>query len=65
MISVQRIINIPIPSNCFVLYNKVKGKNCVIVDPGGKSVAELFAFLDKEDLQPQYIILTHEHFDHC
>ena len=65
MLSVHTIVNNPVPSNCFVLYDKAVGRKCVVVDPGSKSDGELFAFLDKEDLVPQYIILTHEHFDHC
>lgn len=65
MLAVHQIINCPIPSNCFVIFDKAVGRECVVVDPGSKSDEELFAFLDKEGLIPQYIILTHEHFDHC
>lgn len=65
MLNIHTIINNPVPSNCFVLYNKSVGKECIVVDPGSKSDDELFAFFDKEDLVPQYIFLTHEHFDHC
>ena len=52
-------------SNCFILYDKEIGKECIIIDPGSKSDDVLFSFIDKEDLVPKYIILTHEHFDHC
>lgn len=65
MIIVHQIINSPISSNCYVLYNKEFGNDCVIIDPGGKSVDIICSFFDKENLKPQYIILTHEHFDHC
>jgi glyoxylase-like metal-dependent hydrolase (beta-lactamase superfamily II) len=65
MITIYQIVNNPVPSNCFVLYDKAVGRECVVVDPGSKSDDELFAFLNKEGLIPQYIILTHEHFDHC
>lgn len=65
MITIHQIVNQPVPSNCFVLYDKAVGSDCVVVDPGSKSDDELFAFLGKEGLMPQYIILTHEHFDHC
>ncbi len=65
MLTVYTIVNKPVPSNCFVLYDKSVGCECIVVDPGSKSDDELFAFLDKEGLIPQFIILTHEHFDHC
>lgn len=65
MLNIHTIINNPVPSNCFVLFDKSVGRECIVVDPGSKSDDELFAFLDKEDLVPQYIFLTHEHFDHC
>ena len=65
MLKVKQIINAPVPSNCFVLYDKTACTDCVIVDPGSKSDEVLFAFLGQEALSPKYIILTHEHFDHC
>lgn len=65
MVSVRRIINSPVSSNCFVIYDKTMGTDCIIVDPGGKSDEKIFSFLEQEILTPKYIILTHEHFDHC
>lgn len=65
MLTIHQIINKPVPSNCFVLYNKAVGRECIVVDPGSKRDDELFSFLEEEGLVPQYIVLTHEHFDHC
>ena len=65
MLSVHTIINKPIPSNCYVLYDKSCGNDCIIIDPGSRSNLILFAFLEEANLRPIYIILTHEHFDHC
>lgn len=65
MLKVQQIINTPVTSNCFVLYDKTASNDCLIVDPGSKSDEDLFAFLEQVSLSPKYIILTHEHFDHC
>lgn len=62
---IKQIENVPINSNCFVLYDKAVGNNCIIVDPGSELCGELFHFLRNETLEPEYIILTHEHFDHC
>lgn len=65
MLTIHQIVNKPVPSNCFVLYDKAVGRECIVVDPGSKHDDELFAFFEEEGLQPQYIVLTHEHFDHC
>ena len=65
MLIVHQIINSPIPSNCFVLYDKAVGDDCIIIDPGSRRDDEIFGYLDEKDLIPKYIILTHEHFDHC
>lgn len=65
MLEKKQIINDPVPSNCFVLYDKAVGRDCIVVDPGSKSDDKLFAFFEEEGLVPQYIVLTHEHFDHC
>lgn len=65
MLSIHQIINFPVSSNCFVLYDKTMGGDCIIVDPGSKSDKVLFFFLEEQGLVPKYIILSHEHFDHC
>ena len=62
--NVKRIINEPVPSNCYVLYNKAEGGNCVVVDPGSRDNTKLLNFLNENNLSPKYIVLTHEHFDH-
>jgi len=61
---IKRFINAPVSSNCYVLYDKLVDECCVVVDPGTKDCAELLSFLDNEHLSPEYIMLTHEHFDH-
>ena len=65
MLEVKQIINTPIDSNCFVIYDMAKGSDCIVVDPGSEDNSRLYEFLKLERLNPQYIVLTHEHFDHC
>jgi hydroxyacylglutathione hydrolase len=60
---IEIIKNKPIDSNCYVLYNKIDS-DCIIIDPGTKDCDELLTFLLQNHLIPEYIILTHEHFDH-
>ena len=65
MLTVHSIVNLPVTSNCYVLFDKAVGNDCIIVDPGSKDEIELFDYLRNEVLTPRFIILTHEHFDHC
>lgn len=65
MLEVRSFVNTPVTSNCYVLFDKEHGNDCIIVDPGSRSEKELFAFIDEKGLSPKFIILTHEHFDHC
>lgn len=37
---------------------------CAIIDPGTENDFSLYSFLRENFLIPQYIILTHHHFDH-
>jgi glyoxylase-like metal-dependent hydrolase (beta-lactamase superfamily II) len=60
---IEIIKNKPIDSNCFVFYNN-SSSDCIIVDPGTEDCEELLAFLAQNNLDPKYILLTHEHFDH-
>ena len=58
---IYKIKNSPIISNCYILYSDSK---CIIVDPGSSSNIEILEFLKLNNLSPEYIFLTHEHFDH-
>lgn len=65
MLVVQSFVNTPVNSNCYVLFDNEQRKDCIIIDPGSKDDKELIAFITREKLLPKFIILTHEHFDHC
>ncbi len=65
MIFIKKLLNSPISSNCFVIFDKVIGNDCIIIDPGSENNKVLYNYLDFEMLTPSYVILTHEHFDHC
>jgi hydroxyacylglutathione hydrolase len=58
---IHKIKNSPITSNCYIIYGNNK---CIIVDPGSSSNIEIYDFLNLNNLFPEYIFLTHEHFDH-
>jgi len=60
---IEKIKNKPIDSNCYVIYNNLIS-DCLIVDPGTEDCEELLVFLEQNKLDPTYILLTHEHFDH-
>ena len=62
-LNIERIINDPIDSNCFIIY-KTGFSNCIIVDPGSKASFDIISFIENKNLKPEFIILTHEHFDH-
>ena len=55
--------NQPIDSNCYVIYEEYH-KSCIIIDPGTYGSKEVIKFIDSKNLIAEYVILTHEHFDH-
>ncbi len=62
-IKVDLIINKPIDSNCYLIHLG-DNSNCIIIDPGTEDCEDLISIIDKRNLKPEYIFLTHEHFDH-
>ncbi len=62
---IKKFINDPVPSNSYVLFDKTKSSDCIVVDPGSKDISPLLSFLEENQLTVKYVILTHEHFDHC
>jgi len=51
----------PIATNCWIYPHGEKG--ALIIDPGDEA-ALIISTLEKYDLVPEYILLTHGHFDH-
>lgn len=62
-IFIERIVNSPIASNSYIVYT-TKSNSCIIIDPGASDSHDLINFLNVNELIPEYIFLTHEHFDH-
>lgn len=63
-IKVLRFDNVPVPSNTYLLVNETN-KSCIVIDPGTKEQTNVRDYIQSNDLTLDYIILTHEHFDHC
>lgn len=49
-------------TNCYV-YKDVPSQKVIIIDPGGET-KQIVNFLQRNNLSPQYIVLTHAHYDH-
>lgn len=64
MIEVKRFVNSPVPSNTY-LVSIENTRSCIVIDPGSKEEPELMAYINEKGLNVDYILLTHEHFDHC
>jgi hydroxyacylglutathione hydrolase len=62
-IEVRKLLNFPVDSNCFIV-SKNRESNCIIIDPAQGEGEALCEYLYVEGLIPNFIILTHEHFDH-
>jgi hydroxyacylglutathione hydrolase len=63
MLNITRLVNSPVPSNCYIV-SSVVSNSCLIIDPGIEDCIELISILRENELSPEYIILTHEHIDH-
>jgi glyoxylase-like metal-dependent hydrolase (beta-lactamase superfamily II) len=58
----HRIENDLFRSNCYVLWDENRG--AILIDPGSRDLSTIRRFLRDHSLTPEFIILTHEHFDH-
>lgn len=50
-------------SNCFILVDW-NSKSCAIIDPGSEKSEREINYIEDNNLQLDYILLTHEHTDH-
>lgn len=62
-LSVRTIINNPVTSNCHIVYDNTD-RHCIVIDPGSEDDSEIISFIRENALTVDFIILTHEHFDH-
>lgn len=64
MLNIKRFDNDLMSANCYILFDKERNNDCIIIDPGSEECVELIEYFKQEKLEPEYIILTHEHTDH-
>jgi glyoxylase-like metal-dependent hydrolase (beta-lactamase superfamily II) len=62
-IRVESIKNFPVASNCYLII-KEGYEGCILIDPACEEGLSLDKYLIENNIKPDYIILTHEHFDH-
>lgn len=63
MYTVKSLINDPVDSVTYIVANE-KNDKAIIIDPGTKEDRRITDYLEQSNLEPEYILLTHEHFDH-
>jgi len=63
-IKVVRFVNNPVPSNAYLLVDSI-GEHSIVIDPGSKEQKDMRDYIVAHGLTLDYIVLTHEHFDHC
>ncbi len=59
---IKRIVVGPIEANCYLVADN-NTKESVIIDPGDEA-DKIFDAIEKNNLKPKFILLTHEHPDH-
>lgn len=59
---IERLINAPVSSNCYIISD---GSGAIVIDAGTADSRELLNYIQSRDLNINFILLTHEHFDHC
>lgn len=64
MLEIKRFVNSPVSSNTYLISNE-NTYSCIVIDPGSKEEPELMEYINEKGLSVDYILLTHEHFDHC
>lgn len=61
MLNVKALSLGPVQTNCYIVWNK--NKDCIIFDPGEEE-NKIIKEIERHQLQPKAIFLTHAHFDH-
>lgn len=64
MLKIKCIETGPLITNCYVVYDEIE-KSAIIIDCTIDGFYDIKNFIESQKLIPQYIILTHSHWDHC
>jgi hydroxyacylglutathione hydrolase len=60
---INRYINEVLASNCYLIVQE-NSKDVIVVDPGDANLLELIKSLETNHYKVNYVIFTHEHYDH-
>jgi hydroxyacylglutathione hydrolase len=60
---IDRLVLGEFETNCYVLRSSDKATDCLIIDTG-LDVKQLLAFLERNELTPKALVITHGHIDH-
>lgn len=63
MLNIETFKNQLMGSNCYLVWDEV-AKRCFIVDPASEKSLNEIDFISKNNLELDYVFLTHEHTDH-
>lgn len=61
-ISIHSLVLGMVQTNCYIIVND-ETKEAVIIDPADEA-DKIFDFIEKHELKPAAVLLTHGHFDH-
>lgn len=61
-IHVSMLVVGPVATNCYIV-NRAGSNKAVVIDPGSNA-PKILEHLEKNNLSPEAILLTHGHFDH-
>ncbi len=61
-IIIKRIVVGPLETNCYLVADE-ETKETAIIDPGDEA-GKIFSAIEKNNLKPKFILLTHNHPDH-
>lgn len=59
---IHRIENDLFHSNCYIIEDE--NHKSIIIDPGSRNLFPVRQLIKAHSLEPEFILLTHEHFDH-
>ncbi len=59
---IHKVIVGPLETNCYIAADE-KTKEAIIIDPGDEP-EKIFTIINRQNFKPEFILLTHLHFDH-